>query len=276
MGRWDFVRRFMFWLVVGVMLALEGLFLLAGCGVDLSFQFALWGVLVSFPILFATSAAVVGSRRPQPQPKSWPGWALLGCGLFTVWASLYFLMGRVPKLGPIHYLPAAVEAHIPPLAPFSFLYLLLYPIFLLPWFIVREKAVVQRLAMANIFMFVVCSTCFIVYPIAVQRPPLPIPTSLAEWVLGTIWGNDVAWNCMPSEHCMAAMIASLAVWETNRKASLFAFASTLLIGLSTLFTKQHYLVDVLAGYGLAVAAHQALKWSRAFAPSAVLERSADR
>lgn len=253
--------------------SLEGMFVVTEIiGVDISRSFAFWGGVLGIPFVAAAAAVTYErGRHAAREPAAWGQWALVGAGMFILWAGLYFLVGRVPQPASVIYFSSAFESHIPLRPAFSLLYLLLYPIFLLPFFVIRERPVLQRLVAADFIMFALCSVLFVAFPVGMERPSLPPPTSLGSWVLGMVWGNDVAWNCMPSEHCMAAMIASLAMWDSNRRAGAFGFLSALLIGISTLFTKQHYLVDVIAGYGLAFGVYGALRWAKSFEPMAAAE-----
>jgi len=193
------------------------------------------------------------------EPETWPKWALVGLVMFTLWATIYLLVSKVPDPSRVLYLPTTFESRMMLRPAYSLLYVLLYPIFVLPFFVVRDPAVMRRLVTAYLVMFVVCSTFFVVLPVGVERPPLPLEDNLGTWVLGKVWDTDVSWNCMPSEHCMAAMIAALACWESDKRVGAFAFFATFCIGLSTLFTKQHYVVDVIVGFSLGLALHASLR-----------------
>jgi len=199
-------------------------------------------------------------RGPLEEPEEWPRWAAVGAAMFTGWAVSYLLISRVPEPEKVLYLSAELESHISLRPAYALLYVLLYPIFLLPYFVVRERSVLRRLVIANLIMIVGSSVCFVGCPVGVARPPLPEQMDLGVWVLRQVWGTDAPWNCMPSEHCMAAMIATLACWESDRRVGAFAFLATFAIGLSTLFTKQHYLVDVVVGFTLGIGLYAVLRW----------------
>jgi PAP2 superfamily len=81
--------------------------------------------------------------------------------------------------------------------------------------------------------------------------------SISERFLGFIHSFDKGGNCFPSMHIAVAMLASLHIvhnllGEVGIEAyGIFAFP--LIIMMSCLFTKQHYLLDLPAGCALAVA-----------------------
>lgn len=251
-----------FWWIVGMMANAMLMFV----GVDKLHidPDPVWTIVVAlFAIPWSLGAAMTwrAKRRGTLQePDLWPHWALVGLVMFTLWATIYLLVSRIPDPSRVHYLPTTfVESSMLLRPAYALLYVLLYPIFVLPFFVVRDPLVMRRLVTSYLVMFVVCSLFFVAVPVGVERPPLPTDDDLGTWVLAQIWATDVSWNCMPSEHCMAAMLAALACWESDKRVGAFAFLATFCIGLSTLFTKQHYLVDVVVGFALALALHASMR-----------------
>jgi membrane-associated phospholipid phosphatase len=264
-----FVRRFLMHYLVVLMVLCEALYVLCGLlGIDFDSQIMAWLVPSVLPISLALFlVAVEGREAASQEPAASMRWALLGALMFGIWAGLYFLVGRLVDPTRVRFLPIFLESRIAFEPSYSLLYILLYPIFLLPFFVVRDRVALRRLIAADLLMFVTCTLAFLAFPVAFDRPGLPPPPyDFGTWVLSLVRGSDPAWNCLPSEHCAAAMIAALAIWESNRKLGIFALFSTFLIGVSTLYTKQHYVVDVMAGYIAAFTIHWTLRWSKSFEP----------
>ncbi|MGR9099237.1 MAG: phosphatase PAP2 family protein [Gammaproteobacteria bacterium] len=105
------------------------------------------------------------------------------------------------------------------------------------------------------FLYVVASylmllagqmTFFILYPI--ETPPdwrhYNGRCSLSMRFLSFVHSFDQRSNCFPSMHTSVAMLTALHLFP---KSGGLVFLFPLVIGLSCLFTKQHYLVDVPAG-----------------------------
>lgn len=261
---WGRVRRFLHWYLVAVMAGCQAAFLLTltGGGEGVPPILAMGTLVGVLPILAAALIARFEDRRhAEVVPPEWRRWLVGALAMLGVWAGSYFAVGHLTTAERVVFLSSALDTSVPFDSRFVFLYVLLYPIFLLPFFVVRDQAAFRRLVAAYLIMIGVCSAVFLAYPVAFDRPPLPArPWPLSVWTLSLIHGSDPAWNCLPSEHCAAALIATFFCWEADRKVGLFALIATLAIGVSTLLTKQHYLVDVITGYALAAAAWFATRW----------------
>jgi membrane-associated phospholipid phosphatase len=261
------VRRFFLFYIAAVMASLQVIFgLVEYLGFDFEPKLMVWIVPAVIPVsLSALWVWSEGGRAAAREPAQWIGWGVASAAMFGIWAGLYFLVGRYTDPSRVRYLAASFEATIAFRPAYSLVYVLVYPIFLFPFFAVRDRLAFQRLIAAYLLMLAICTVSFLGIPVAFDRPPMPAaPYDFGTWVLSLVRGSDPAWNCLPSEHCAAAMVAALATWEADRKLGIFATFTALLIGISTLYTKQHYLVDVLAGFGLAASIHFGLRWSRAF------------
>ena len=67
---------------------------------------------------------------------------------------------------------------------------------------------------------------------------------------------DPPYNCFPSLHVAHSFVSALTCLRLHRRLGGVALVAASLVGLSTLFTKQHYVVDVVAGAALAYAAYR--------------------
>ena len=83
------------------------------------------------------------------------------------------------------------------------------------------------------------------------RPDLSQPRGLFEWMLAGLYDIDTNTNVLPSLHVSCAMIVIFCTWMTDSirrkgvKAALTLLS--LLISASTVFVKQHAIVDLAAG-----------------------------
>ncbi|MBE6989299.1 MAG: hypothetical protein E7426_00955 [Ruminococcaceae bacterium] len=82
-----------------------------------------------------------------------------------------------------------------------------------------------------------------------------------EGLLATIYaadGSELAFNLFPSYHCLISAYCYLGVRrrpEISRGFRIYSLVMALLICLSTLLTKQHYIVDSIGGVAIAVACY---------------------
>jgi membrane-associated phospholipid phosphatase len=96
------------------------------------------------------------------------------------------------------------------------------------------------------------------YPTVAPRPVEVVGEGFGAWGLRFLYGADPPRNCFPSLHVAVSFVSALAVGLVNREVGRWAIGSATLVALSTLFTKQHYVVDVLAGVAMALLAGRLL------------------
>ena len=82
-----------------------------------------------------------------------------------------------------------------------------------------------------------------------------IGEGFAVWGLRFLYQADPPYNCFPSLHVAHSFVSALACWRVHRGVGIAATFCAALVGLSTLYTKQHYILDVLAGILLAAIAY---------------------
>ena len=118
-------------------------------------------------------------------------------------------------------------------------------------FLCRDRRELQLLSGRITLAILVAGACFLIYPLrlAVERQTAP------GW-LGVVWnwfiGMDRPYNLLPSLHI--ALRTILADLYARHTAGLLRLATNVwfsLIGLSTLLTYQHHVVDVIGGFILA-------------------------
>jgi membrane-associated phospholipid phosphatase len=62
------------------------------------------------------------------------------------------------------------------------------------------------------------------------------------------------WAAMPSDHFASAVMASIILADSHRRAAMIAAAYAAALGLALVYTGEHYVVDLLAGLATAGAA----------------------
>lgn len=95
-------------------------------------------------------------------------------------------------------------------------------------------------------------TCYIIYyfyPTYVPRPMITKTDFFSNLVLN-LYAVDKPYNCFPSIHVLDSMLIALYIYESEKVSKYIKVICIIMsasIILSTMFIKQHYFADVLAG-----------------------------
>ena len=87
------------------------------------------------------------------------------------------------------------------------------------------------------------------------RPASVMGEGFVVWGLRFLYSSDPPYNCFPSLHVAHSFVSALACYRVHRGVGLGAATCASLVAVSTLFTKQHYIADVIAGILLAFVAY---------------------
>ena len=126
---------------------------------------------------------------------------------------------------------------------------------MLPVFVVRQEDQIRRTVWAYLMVWSVAYVCFLVYPTMASRPAKVIGEGFVVWGLRFLYSSDPPYNCFPSLHVAHSFVSALTCYRVHRGVGIAAALCASLVGVSTLFTKQHYTVDVIAGMLLAFVAY---------------------
>ena len=126
------------------------------------------------------------------------------------------------------------------------IYLSDYILIFLPAILVTNSRVMKRLLKGYLVNFVIHFPIFFFFPTTLVRPPL-VEDSFLTQVFHLLWSIDAAVNCFPSQHVSLCFVVAMGFWNYRRRWAWGMIVWSLLISLSTLTTKQHYVWDVLGG-----------------------------
>jgi membrane-associated phospholipid phosphatase len=157
------------------------------------------------------------------------------------------------------YAPAlAWDRAVPLLPSWALVYGAVYMVLiLLPVFVVRQEELLHRTVLAFLAIWITAYGFFLLYPTVAPRPEQVIGGGFGAWGLRLLYDADPPYNCFPSLHVAHSLVSALACYRVHRTLGAFAVAGASTVALSTLFTKQHYIADVIAGVLLALAAYRA-------------------
>ena len=178
--------------------------------------------------------------------------------------------------GRVLHAPEVALDRLVPLQPawamvYGSLYLFLI---LLPLFVVRQPGQIRRTLLAYLAVWSAAYVCFLLYPTVAPRPGSVAGSGFVVWGLKFLYEADPPFNCFPSLHVAHSTVSALTSYLVHRGVGVVAMACALLVGVSTLFTRQHYVLDVVAGIVLACAAFGLFFRGRLREPVPALDREA--
>jgi membrane-associated phospholipid phosphatase len=186
---------------------------------------------------------------------------------------MYFVIGHWTA-GVPHYQPFIWLDHAMPLWPaWIAIYGSLYMCaFILPLVVVRGRELVRQTLKAYLFVMLVSYVGFWLYPTIAPRTEKSTVSGFAEWCLQLFYDIDQPYGCFPSLHVAYSFVGALACYRVHRGVGVAASLWSVLIGLSTVYTKQHFVVDAIAGGILGMTAYWLLLRGRPREPVADLDR----
>ena len=172
---------------------------------------------------------------------------------YMVFSVLYLGGAALSLTPPATLTPSVLDAAIPFLPWTVWAYLLQFPYLGFVYWRARDTVAWARDLRGMLAATVASVAVFVLYPTGIPREAVDADpaTTLAFAVL---YGTDPATNCLPSLHVSLAFLGAAGFWPERPRLAGACLAWAALITVSTLTTKQHYVVDVLAGLAVALAA----------------------
>lgn len=151
-----------------------------------------------------------------------------------------------------NYIYFSIDQKIPLISNFIFVYNTFYPFVFIAFYYLftKDKKNYYKGIIAGIFGFLLCDIIYLYYPTIMQRPIIPETTNaITSFVLKITYFFDTpALNCFPSIHCLFCfqiIFSFIKGHSINIKNKTLIIIYSLLIIFSTIFVKQHYVVDII-------------------------------
>jgi membrane-associated phospholipid phosphatase len=194
--------------------------------------------------------SLVAQSLNRPYPVSFPMLLLVSL------VPCYIFIASVSWTRTLHVPEIALDRFIPLQPAWALIYGVLYVfLILLPFFTVREADHLRRTVLAYLTVWITAFACFLVYPTISPRPAKVIGRGFAAWGLRFLYSADPPYNCFPSIHVAHSFVSAFTCRIVHRRIGILATVGAALVALSTLFIKQHYILDVVAGIALAGTAY---------------------
>ncbi|QLG37348.1 phosphatase PAP2 family protein [Paenibacillus sp. E222] len=175
--------------------------------------------------------------------------------------SIYVLLGSNTG-SDVFYNYAWIDTQIPFIKEFIYPYVSWMPILYLGFLYLglTNKSLFWRMIITYNVGVIAANIVFAVFPTYVPRPEA-IGTGLSSTLVQFIYTNDAPYNCFPSIHCLTSYLLFIII---NRHLNFKPMARISwsiwlwLIIASTVFVKQHSLLDVAGGILFGEAAYWAV------------------
>ena len=180
---------------------------------------------------------------------------ILGAILIVGGYQFYFWCQRNP-LRPVRELRLAVDDRIPYRPRWVWIYGFLYwPGVLYTNWVIQSSREFVYLAISFLGLLAMQMVFFLLFPVATPEAWREInpERTWSERFLAFVQRLDARSNSFPSMHTSVAMLTAMYL---QPHLGFAAFLFPVLIGLSCLFTKQHYVVDLPAGAALGWVAYR--------------------
>lgn len=168
----------------------------------------------------------------------------------------YFLPQRKPFRAP-RLLPTQIDNLIPFHPEWVWVYSgLYYPAIIALVFTVESFEKFNKIAFSFLCLLLMQMACFYLFPIRTPSSWREFggEKSLSARFLKFVYDFDAPTNCFPSMHVSVATLTAIHLAENMApvwgQCAVLSYAFPILIGLSAIFTKQHYIIDLPAGAAL--------------------------
>jgi membrane-associated phospholipid phosphatase len=185
-------------------------------------------------------------------------------------ALLYGAPNRIHLAEPVELPMTWVDRAIPFLPQTLWLYLSAYLLVFVAFALCRRPGSSARFIFAFFTVVGLATLVHWVWPTVYPRALFPVPpeaSAFTHWMMGRFREVDSPASCLPSLHVAAAFLSAFAVLGERERHAPALLAWAALIWASTLTTKQHYVVDGVAGLLLAVGV-----WTLFYARPAAVKR----
>jgi membrane-associated phospholipid phosphatase len=175
-------------------------------------------------------------------------WVLIG-------GSLYMFSNHnplfTPQLLPMTWIDKAV-----PFLPWTYwIYTSEFFLFFSVYIVCKDLVNANKYLYSFLTLQIISVAIFMVWPTTYPRDLYPMPASV-DWLTAMCFGNlrslDTPGNCAPSLHVSSVYLSSFLYLDEQREKFPFFFGWATFVAISTLTTKQHYLIDVVSGLGMAI------------------------
>jgi membrane-associated phospholipid phosphatase len=177
------------------------------------------------------------------------------CVGLTLWLVQYFIINNITQPPrPRIKSSIALDELIPFIPDFIIVYLSTYVFGILPFFLISGTSLFISTTMGYVIIATVSSTIHVLYPSQVQRYEIPEDKRISRWLISWFQRICRPYGNFPSTHVAFSVMSVSTGFIVGGPVFGGIFLTWAgMIALSTLVTKQHYLLDIVVGSALGAA-----------------------
>ncbi len=179
----------------------------------------------------------------------------IGLVLAAIAMVLYMGSNHFPIFTP-RYLPMWWIDDAVPFLPYSvWIYISEYIFFPAVYLTCRDLTNLNKYFYSFLFLQTISVIIFWIWPTTYPRDLFPLPDdlgSLTHFVFSTLRATDAPSNCCPSLHVSSVYLSAFIFLDDQRAKFPFFFIWGTANACSTMTTKQHYIIDLMTGFLMAI------------------------
>lgn len=176
--------------------------------------------------------------------------------ILVIYQTFMYFIAKVTPI-EVNLVGNYIDSKIPFVAQFIYVYVSWYLMLLIvPYLFYKHnpksfnKYYVTTFICITLVVFI-----YFFYPTTMNRADIAV-SSISEYLVNVIYMIDTpVLNCFPSMHCLISFVfiyVALAEKNLNPRSKLIIIIWSILVILSTLFVKQHVLVDMLSAFVISI------------------------
>lgn len=185
--------------------------------------------------------------------KFFPLFSILPVSFIFIYQSTVYFGSKLINSNMQHYdLTTKLDTMIPIVPFFSIIYLGCYIFWAVNYLIASriDKVYFYKFITSIFIAYTVCGIIFVLFPTYIDRPNIPNTDSLGLYLMNYVFTTDTPNNLFPSMHCLISWFCFIGIRGQREIPKWYQWTSciiAILVFISTLVIKQHFIVDVFAG-----------------------------
>lgn len=189
--------------------------------------------------------------------KVFPKYTIIPLLLMIVMNVITYYGSQLYTTHLYHYnIASAIDYKIPFVSIFIVPYILAYAQWIIGYIVIARdsKKLCYWIILAELVSKTIILFIFIIFPTTIDRPIIESNT-IFNWLTNMIYKSDAATNLFPSIHCLESFLVVVGTFKMKDAHPAYKWANlvlAILVFLSTVFVKQHVVIDIFGAFVVAI------------------------